>query len=138
MCGHPSGDWFSKVDVDFHYCRIQVVWMIRYADLLDFSIWPPKQSGYIDQHADIQKSPSLTSPHQATIETWSEVYARLQGTGRDGKILWDEVKEIEDIKLLSQPSRDALNYVSGYRRRRMKYADWKKQRKYRMKDARKV
>jgi hypothetical protein len=138
------GKWFSRQDIDWHYCSFQIVWLIQFSDLLDFGEWPPKSTGYIDAHLNVQNSPSLSSPHQATIETWSEVLYRLQRTGQDGKTLWDEIKNVEkfrvqygllsdtiDIRYLSGAAKNALVYCAGYRRRHQSYSDYKKQRKYR-------
>jgi hypothetical protein len=118
---------------------------------LDFGIWPEKKTGYIDTHENVQTSPPLSSPHQSTIETWAEVYGRIQRTGEDGKVLWDEIKNIEkfrvqygllseeiNINYLSGAARSALSYISGYKRKRQSYSDYKKQRKYRSKLVREV
>lgn len=144
MCSNPvPSDWYSRADVDAHYCRLQIIWMIRMADFLDFGIWPDQKTGYIfnkdviikfkldlkklfpnEGHAKLPVAVNTTSPHTATIETWSEVYIRLQMTGRDGLSLWTEAKKIGDYKEFSQPAKDALNYMSGYRRRRLSYSKW--------------
>lgn len=139
MCSNPfPSEWFSRADVDAHYCRIQIIWLITMADILDFNEWPPQSTGYVSVPLNVQTSPPQTSPTQSTLDTWAEVYARLQMTGRDGMALWTEAKKIRDYKEFSQPAKDALNYISGYRRRRMPYKSWLKQRKYRGKIAEKV
>ena len=124
--------WYDPARI-FCYSREEIAWIIREA----WYGWPPKTSGYIDTHEDIQNgSPPLSMPGQAAIEVLAEVAARVDGTGEDGETLIEELQgpafdgvEISDYRrfrhYLSRPARAAINYVSGGRRKRRHYRRWK-------------
>ena len=99
--------------------------------------WPPKKSGYIDTREDVQNgSPPHSMPGQTEIEIIAEIEARLDSTGESGRALIGEIQSpaFECVDLwqywrfrvyLSQPARDALNYISGPKRRRIPFYLWR-------------
>ena len=142
--GCVGREWFSIADIQ--YCRNQVIWIID--NLLDYAddhyvtvpdAWPlePKgETGYNDtpvQHS-IPDSASFERFRQVT----AEVLHRLERTGMDGRVLLQEVKRAELTRAgngyaqqYSYEAWQALNYTSGWKRKRMSYSEWKKKRKWR-------
>jgi len=123
--------WYDPARI-FRFTREEIAWIIREA----WGGWPPKQSGYIDTHEDVQCSPSLSMPGQAAIEVLAEVEARLRSTRESGEALIGELQSpaFECVDLwqywhfrvyLSQPARDALGYASGEKRRMTSFSRWK-------------
>ena len=99
--------------------------------------WPPKTSGYVDTHEDVQNgSLSHVFPGQTAIEVIAEVKARLEKTKEAGATLVWELQGIgfDDVDLrwywkfknyLSPGARDALNYMAGVKRRKVSFTRWK-------------
>ena len=121
--------WHSPKSIIF--TREQCIWIIGCVLPLEPGIWPPEpvESGYTggDKWAHSQRAP-FESPCQITGELW----ARLSTTGEAGEALVDEiqygVKDDRNIYYedLSRPARRVLNYISGVKRRRQSYPEWKK------------
>ncbi len=140
LCLHPAGDWFSIHDVALHYCKVQIAWMVKWSDLLDFGKWPPDYTGY-DKAAQLVKvkrragkakkrKPTCAS-HQATMDVWQEIIKRMETTGEDGGEFWKEAHKVDNFNEFPKASMHVLNYLSGYRRKRLSYPNWLKQRKWR-------
>ena len=120
--------WFAPGEIRF--TREEMIWLITWLSLLEMGKWPPehKNSGYSGSHG--------TRGHRAPFENPSgfagEINARLKTTGEAGESLVDEVEGgIEDYEGLSRPAQRALNYISGWRRRRITYPKWKYEQKRR-------
>ena len=78
----------------------------------------------------------MRGKHKAYFETpcqfAAEVDSRLETTGEAGEALGDEIiGGIPDYEGLSRQAKRALNYISGWRRRKSTYGMWKSQRIYR-------
>jgi hypothetical protein len=57
----------------------------------------------------------------------AEIASRLKAVKRDAReALEDEAPATLFIGELSRPARRALNYCSGYKRRRLSYAEWER------------
>lgn len=114
------------------YTREEVAWIIREA----WDAWPPKTTGYIDTHEDVQNGTPRGMPGQAEIEVIAEVKSRVSAAGEAGEVLLDEIqgKAFDTVDLsrysyfqiyLSRSAKAALNYISGPKRRRIPFMEWK-------------
>lgn len=113
--------WFSPGEI--RYTREQVLFILENTEILKEGLWPPepKETGYTDEG----KHPvACHAPYEVACMIIGEVEARLKSCGEAGEALADEAKYIELIDCLSRPARRALNYVSGFRRRRQSYSRW--------------
>lgn len=145
--------WYPAADI--LYCRYQVLWII--AEFLERDnltgdyraarlTWPgeEKDTGYIEGDLNVQKSPSSRVPYQNLLEVVQVVEERLKRCGRDGKDLYNEVKNpandqdgatFTDYRKLSPEARAACGYCSGRRPKTMPYSQWKRQKRWREKPA---
>jgi hypothetical protein len=115
--------WYSYAEISF--TREQVFWFILpHRRELGDGRWPPRPgSDYVDTGGPGQRE---YAPFEAAVSVIAEVKARLEGTGEAGEALLGEVDAgIEEIGLLSRPARRALDYISGWKRRRISYSLWK-------------
>ena len=120
-------DWYSPGEIRFQ--REEMMWLIKWLPFLEEGTWPPehKESGY----TGYQKSRSHRAPFENPVGFASEVHCRLNTTGEAGEALVDEIQGgITEYEELSRPAKRALNYISGFRRRRLSYSLWKAQKKY--------
>lgn len=123
-------EWYSPKDVIFE--RDQVLWLLFYLPLLKEGMWPPNPyvSGYTDE--PIGKSKRYKRAYFETpVQFAAEIGSRLLKAGRDGRILYWQVKSgVTDYELLEEDAQDALNYISGWKRKKMEYKAWRRQRNY--------
>lgn len=119
--------WYSPADIRF--TRNQVFFLIQNLPLLRDGFYPPDPitNGYIG--AD--RKQNLRAPFTVPCELASEIDKRLESTELYGKLLLLEAKASFQIWQLSKDAFLALNYCSGWRRRRMSFSEWKKQSLYR-------
>lgn len=119
------------------YCRYQIQWLIYnlvgYRDghyYTEADTWPSEQrdSGY--DNTPIQHSVRATAGFQKIREITGDVISRLERTGKDGQILYLECRAAGDIVQFSQDARNALHYISGWKRKRLSFGAWLKQRNY--------
>lgn len=125
-CPYREGkDWYEYLEI--RYCFYQVMWIIENADTLR-SNWPPNPdgTGYID--SAIHTGYASEASFAKSIIIIAEVEYRLRRCRVDGKLLRAEIIAGLD---LSEESKSALRYCSGWRRKQMSYLNWKKQSKYR-------
>lgn len=123
-------DWFDYSEI--RWCPWQVLWILENSEVLRSGNWPPEcvDSGYIDAPAGgrkIRHEGSFVKP----VAILGEVEYRLAKTGLYGKLLIAEVKA--GIELSGQ-SWSALLYIKGWRRKRLSFGAWQKQRNYRGKN----
>jgi hypothetical protein len=111
--------------VDGHYCRVQIVWCIKQAEMLEDGIWPVRETGYIDTHENVQRSVAPVSSLETTLQTWAEISARLDAAGADGETLYSECQAIENPVAFSRAATSALNYIAGRKRKLQRYSQWK-------------
>lgn len=121
-------DYYSPRDITF--TREQMIWLIEHLDLLELGDWPPegRETGYTGS----QKSHSHKAPFETAAQIYVEVSYRLDRTGNDGETLvWEVQNGLNAYALLCPAAKKALNYISGWRRRKMKYRKWINQGRYR-------
>ena len=108
---------------DIQLCRVQVIFLLK--PEVEFVTEDSPGSRRIKPHA------SFT----AVSDLWAELEYRLKATKRDGQTLQHEIGilGVYDYKSLSPAARDALNYISGNKRKFLKYNDWLSQRNRRNK-----
>lgn len=104
-----------------------------YLKMLGEGSWPPNPQGssYIDL-------PFRKRMYKAYFETpvqfSAEVNSRLDKTKSDGAILYWQIQAgIIDYEDLVPEAKNALNYMSGWRRRSLPYGFFKKRSRYRNK-----
>lgn len=121
-------DWYSPGEIRF--TREEIIWLIIWLPLLEEGRWPSehKETGYTGSYG--------TRGHRAPFENPSgfagEINVRLKSTGEAGEALVDEIQDaITHFEGLSRPAQRALNYMSGWRRRKETYPQWKATQKYR-------
>ena len=121
--------WYHYGEI--RWCVHQVLWIIERSETLRLGNWPlnPDGSSYTDPNIRTGYKSEAYYTKPAVI--LGEVEYRLDRTGKDGKLLWDEVKGGLDLR---PEAESALMYVKGWRRERLSYLNWQKQRDYRGKD----
>lgn len=113
------------------YSRAEILWIIEFVLPLEAGEWPPEpieDSGYIDSPGTRRNS---KAPYETACLITGEVWVRLEMAGEDGGTLVHEVQHgLRYYESLCPAAQTALNYISGWRRRRMGYKSWVRQRKY--------
>jgi hypothetical protein len=115
--------WHSYAEISF--TREQVFgFLLPHRREMKDGRWPPRPgAGYEEAGGSARRE---HAPFEAAVSVIAEVEARLEGTGEAGEALLGEVDAgIEDISLLSRPARRALDYIAGWKRRRISYSLWK-------------
>ena len=122
-------DWFKPSEIRF--TREQCIWIIVELVIGKIDTWPtnPAGSGYTDAQWSKKSKRRPGAYFVEACDFRSEMELRLERTNTDGKLLLAEIGAGEEY--LSDESKNALNYISGYRRRRMDYLNWLRQRRYR-------
>ncbi len=132
--GCPGKGWYSIGE--FRFCRLQIQWLIAeflrvWADeiIVMRDTWPreDRETGYTEA-PPTQHAIRPGAPFERPLQIVGEIRARLSKTGQDGRELVLMVENKSDE--LSTRARNALNYCSGWRRKR-DYGDWLKQRTWR-------
>ena len=117
--------WWSPSEI--RYTPEQVTWLLGLEGIIEPGEWPPEclETGYtggdggkVNHHA----------PFEVSCCIFSELDARLSSCSTDGELLFAQVKAQLH---LSQPARQALSYVSGYKRKRTDYKTYRWQRTWR-------
>ena len=122
-------DWYSYGEIRF--CRLQMIWLIEHIEELSDGNWPvdPKASSYIDEPMT-SKSFVGEAYFARPSGILAEIMARLNRTGEDGVTLMEDIQSgIDRYSELKSVAKRALNYISGWRRRKTSYTDWKSKRK---------
>jgi len=108
-----------------------MIWLIEHIVELGEGNWPdnPDGSNYVDLPIGSYRPKSgayFTKP----AEIVAEVMTRLNKTGEDGITLMEDIhsgiRRYEDLKSVAKR---ALNYISGWRRRKSSYRAWKSKQK---------
>ena len=119
--------WWKPSEIVFS--RLQVLWLVENRGVA--GEWPVNEAetGYTDM-TKVMISPSRHAYFERPCQVYAELDYRIKKTGVDGKLL---VRQIQHEELYLEPeAKSALNYICGYERKRMKYRDWKRQRRYRL------
>ena len=110
---------------DINFSRPQIIWIISFMGKCD---WPPDPhlSGYTESENTGGSNHSYCAGFEKAVDIRAEVQTRLNATGKAGRNLVWEVQTggVEDYRFLSPVSKQALNYCSGWRRRRISYPKW--------------
>lgn len=128
-CKHKErcsgGEWFSYGEI--FYCRKQMIFLIEHLVELGEGNWPanPDGSSYID--------PSLRSKSFRNEAYFCKpaglvacIMGRLDKTGEDGITLMEDIHSgIREYRDLKSVAKRALNYISGYRKRKEGYRSFK-------------
>lgn len=131
LCKNCSGkDWYSYGEIFF--CRPQMIFLIEHLGELSEDKWPESLDGssYVDipiTKKQFRSEAYFCKPR----EILAAVMMRLGKTGEDGVTLMEDIQGgITEYRELKTVAKRALNYISGLRRRKTSYADWKKTKKY--------
>ena len=122
--------WYSPGEVVFN--RDQMLFLLEHLGILESGNWPanPEGTSYVDPIVHVQARQK--APFETAAQIYAEVSIRLEATGEAGEVLLEEIQSgLNDVELLSGFARSALNYMSGWPRRKMCYNAWRRQRKYR-------
>lgn len=112
LCLCPS--WPLKL---IRFARPQVFWLLK-----NGLCWPEGTPGFTDNEAQHQSS--QRAPGEAVSDVIAEIEARLKCCGDAGEALQDEALRLNNIEYLSRPAKRALNYCSGWNRRRISFSLW--------------
>jgi len=106
-----------------------MIWFINALEYLEEDLWPI-------QPAEVARKQKVILAHAYFLtprEFLGEVMARLKTVSPDAKAcLIEEITELHicDRKMLTSPARVALDYISGWRRRRKPFPEWRAQLKW--------
>jgi len=120
--------WYSPNEINFQ--REENIWLICHLETLSGGKWPPeyRETGYIGS----SRSGIGHAPFETPIQFAAEIKERLKTTKRAGETLvWEVQHGAEEYRDLSPFAKRALNYISGWRRRRIPFPEWLAQSKYR-------
>jgi len=128
----PGKRWHAPLDI--YFCRHQIVWLLESLYTLENEGWPPHPDGKakIDWHGLVGGNAYFTVP----AEFAAEISWRLKQTGSDGEWLLREIEDNKQYEDYYYRAKDALNYMSGWRRKAVGYSSWKATRTYRKKNNR--
>ena len=121
-------DWYSPGEIRFQ--RPEMIWLIEHLTELEDGRWPLDPSGVVapEGRTGLKAEGHFVRP----VQFAAEVNSRLSTTGEAGEALVDEIQAgILDYEGLSRPAQRALNYISGWRRRKQSYPEWRATNKYR-------
>lgn len=121
--------WFNYQDIS--WCAQQVVWLLKYADIIHAGQWPVTDTTVAGGMRG--KTMSTEAAFTKVVLTIAEVDQRLSKTGWRGRLLAEEAKNREKMDYLSDDAKDALYYVAGWNPRNRSFSDWRKGRKYHQK-----
>lgn len=130
-------DWYAPHEIFFN--REQVYWLLENRGTLHEGLWPPEHmgTGHVDRstgHSAPFEEPLIhIAEVDDRLDIRTELEYRLTAAKIDGKLLIAEIDAETPISELSYEARTVLNYISGWKRKRMSYRDWRKQRRYRYK-----
>ncbi len=122
-------DWWKPSEI--YFTKEQCIFIIVELVIGKIDTWPtnPAGSGYTDAQWSKKSKRRPGAYYETASQFRAEVEVRLRRTNTDGKLLVAEIRAGEEY--LSEESKNALNYISGWRRRRMDYKNWLRQRRYR-------
>jgi hypothetical protein len=125
--------WYTVSDIV--YCRVQCLWLIETfltikgdQIVMDRFTWPSEEGTGYTEAPKTSFASAAHAPYEKIVQCVGILSARLENTGKDGRLLVLEV-ENESVEL-SKDARNALNYSCGGNPKRMKYPAWLRFRKY--------
>lgn len=123
-----SKPFYSPGEIRFQ--REEMIWLIEHLAELEEGKWPLDPSGAVapEGRTGLKAEGHFVRP----VQFAAEVNYRLSTTGEAGEALVDEIKAgILDYESLSRPAQRVLNYVSGWRRRKQSYSEFRATNKHR-------
>jgi hypothetical protein len=120
------------------YCRPQNIIYLRNAETFREGRWIPQPEGssYVDPAI---RSKQVKIPSKAAEDLAAEIDWRLNRLpGIERKLLETEAIIFDDISEWSTYSKDAMNYICGWKRRDSTFSEFKRDKKYRLKTKRKT
>ncbi len=123
-CPTPDRDWFSYGEIS--WCKYQVFWLLKWAEYLGIGIWPTPETTCEAP----KKTISTDAQYVNAMVVMAELRCRLEKAGIKGELLAEECKVREKVLYLSDKAKDALYYVSGWRRKDTKFTSWLAIRRY--------
>jgi hypothetical protein len=129
-----SDEWYSYKE--FNFTRPQTYWAIQNLSTLEQGEWPsePVETGYTESPIGITSVRAEGNFVKPAIIA-SEIDVRLKGCGIAGELLLVEAKHDTEMYYLTSTSRLALNYCSGWKRRKESFSKFRATRVYRSKRA---
>ena len=148
---HEVVEYFSYAV--YRFTAEQIIWLIENMPSFDKGEWPVEPNEYITDKYNketkkwekVRKLSSFTDEPIGALRVRPEAYFvkptvilaevnwRLERTKRAGEVLVHEINSgLNKYEFLSDYAKDALDYISGLRRRKLSFADWgadKKRRK---------
>ena len=122
--------WYDFSQI--RWCPYQIVWILQFKETLLEGRWPE------DPHGADNNTSSRTIKTEASFVKpeiiIGELEERLKRCGTQAELLITQVEDGRTLSNLSPGAREVLMYVKGFRRKRMSFSAWKKQRKYRQND----
>lgn len=117
--------WYSPAAIRF--TKGEMVFLIKNKEILARGEYPPdpKSSGYTDPPIGVKVKPKRAF-FETPIVLHAELTWRLKKTKKHGKTLRDEVRDGYSFREMSNEARTTLIYISGWRRRKQSYVDWKR------------
>lgn len=131
-CPDPDSDWYSYGQI--RWCIYQVFWMLKYSEYLRIGIWPTPESTCETPKRTLSKDAQYVN----ACVIIAELDYRLEKTGLKGRLLEEECQNREKMLYLSDSAKDALYYVSGWRRKARNFSQWLKDRRYHQKSDKSV
>ena len=125
----PGTEYYDYEDIKF--CRPQVFWILQNEATLSLGLWP---TAPLETAVRSDKTATEATFAKA-IRIIAEVRIRLDKTGWRGTWLRKECKDpkVEKMDYLSDEAKEALDYISGWRRPRRPFRFWLKDRHYEQK-----
>jgi len=120
-CTHDRS-WFGYQEI--RWCAYQVEWLISNSDMLRKGQWPAEETGSGPGSRQFKSEGSFV---KASVVV-AELDARLKSTGVCGKLLVALVESGGTLGTLDRDARDALYYISGWRRKVTSFRAWRNQR----------
>jgi len=111
---------------EIRFCPYQVIFIIENAEIFESGSWPPNPE--ISNYAGGGKRRYANEANFVKpIGILAEIEYRRVRTGTSGKLLKAEI--LAGLEL-SDESKSALMYIKGWRRKRMSFGKWLRDRKF--------
>jgi len=124
--------WFHYGQIRF--CPYQIIWIISHKQELEAGRWPQDPHGSADDNPRSGNTATEASFVKPDIVI-AELEERLRAAGSQAELLICQVEDGRSFSNLSSGAREVLMYAKGFRRKRQNFNAWKRQRRYRAKEA---
>jgi len=117
------------------WCSQQNFWLLKYAELIHKGQWPVADATAPEGMSGKVLTEAASAKASLLI---AELGERLSKTGWRGRLLAEQAINREKMHYLDDDAKDALYYVSGWRRKGRNLSSWLKDRRYRGKSDKRV